>query len=216
MRIKGPPAPLAAQRARDVHWRTVRAKASALLRRRRCSELIRRPALFLDPERPSARWVAGEQLRLLGGQGGGAHDRDASIAEHQANAASRQGEHPRALAGGLKGGQLHLQAPQGAIDPQRPARLACEDVKVLVARERARLVVEPLHQAVQEVPHFGRIPRSPPASPTFGGTSASKLAEPPPADGPTPGRSRLDLERGGPQGERVSVLAMVSAATSTR
>src|SRR6202022_1624925 len=113
----------------------VRAKASALLRRRRCSELIRRPALFLDPERPSARWVAGETLRLLGGQGGGGHHRDPPIAEHQANAPSRQGEPPRALAVELKGGQLHLQVPQVAIDPERPARLACEDVKVLVARE---------------------------------------------------------------------------------
>jgi len=47
---------------------------------------------------------------------------------------------------------------QMAVDPERASRLSRERVEVLVARERARLLLEALDEPVEELAHAEKLP----------------------------------------------------------
>src|SRR5438105_11030217 len=102
--------------------------------------------------------MLGEQAGFLGGQGGGADHRQIGMPKHQLDAAVRQRPHARAFPLLSQTGEAHLEVAQVPIDVQRTARLAVvEGVEMLVARERAGLVMEAAHQPVEELPHASRL-----------------------------------------------------------
>jgi hypothetical protein len=72
----------------------------------------------------------------------------------------------RKLAALAQLGEAQLEIAQVTIDAQRAPRLRIgERMEVLVARERARLVVQALHQPVEELAHGNRLaPVAPGAS----------------------------------------------------
>ena len=112
--------------------------------------------------------MAGQQARFLGGEGGGADHRQVPVAEDELHAAVWQRPNPRELALLAQLGQARLQVAKMAIDAQRAPRLGvAEDVEVLVARERARLVVQALHQPVEELAHADRLAKVPPGASGF-------------------------------------------------
>ena len=112
--------------------------------------------------------MAGQQARLLGGEGRGADHRKLPVTEDELHAAVRQRPHPGPLAPLALLGQACLQIAEMAVDVQRPPRLGvAEGVEMLVARERARLVVQALHQPVEELAHANRLAKVPPGASGF-------------------------------------------------
>src|SRR5438067_11378980 len=109
-------------------------------------------------ERPGARRGAQEELDFLRRKRGGADDGQRGVLENELDGASPQRPDPRALAAGTQQIQVPRQVAQMTVDPQRAGRLSGESVEVLVARERARLLLEALDEPVEELAHAEKLP----------------------------------------------------------
>src|SRR5205814_403380 len=132
------------------------------LPRRSCGNLL--PCRQI--EGPGACWVTREQPRFLRAQRRGAHHRQFAVAKDELHCASREVADTGRLTALPQLGEMLLEIAQMPIDPQRAPRSAVrERVEMLVAREGPRLVMEALHQPVEELAHANRLaPVSPGAS----------------------------------------------------
>ena len=83
-----------------------------------------------------------EKPRLLGAERRGSDHRQVAMSKDQLHAAVREMPYPRRLAKLAQLGQALLEVAQMAVDVERALRTGIgEGVEMLVARERARLVV---------------------------------------------------------------------------
>lgn len=106
--------------------------------------------------------MAGEELRLLGRESGGPDYRQLRVPQDQLHSAVREAAHAGRLAPLAELGEALFEVSQMPVDAERAARIRVpEDVEVLVARERARLVVQALHQPVEELAHADRLAKVP-------------------------------------------------------
>jgi hypothetical protein len=98
--------------------------------------------------------MAGEQSGFLGGQRRGAREGESGVAQEQLNAAAFQPAHAGPFALLPQGLEVVFEISQMTVGAQRtPAVAVAERVEMLVARERPRLVVEALQQAMEELAH---------------------------------------------------------------
>lgn len=112
--------------------------------------------------------MEGQEARFLGRERRRADHGDVPVSQDELHAAVGQELDSGRLAALAQLGQARLEVPQMPVDAQRAPRLGvAEDVEVLVARERARLVVEAMHQPVEKLAHADRLAPVPPGASGF-------------------------------------------------